>query len=134
MSMTSLRTIPLLTVLVAAASAASDAPVKRTLLQKFAVPATAPHECVFALAEVAPGASIGRHTHPGVETGYVVAGSFVLIVEGEAPRVLRANDSYRIEAGKVHDGRNDGKAVVKIVGTWIVEQGRPLSTPVAAKS
>ena len=127
MSLLRLCTIPLLAAL--AAANASDAPVKRTLLQKFDVPTAVPHECVLALAEVAPGASIGRHTHPGVETGYVVAGSLVLLVDGEPPRVLRANDSYRIEAGKAHDGRNDGKATVKIVGTWIVAKGKPLSSP-----
>lgn len=129
MPLTRLHAMTMPILLAACAATASDSPVKRTVLQKFDVPAIAAHECVLALAELAPGASIGPHTHPGVETGYVIAGSMLLVIEGEAPRVVHANDSYRIEAGKVHDGRNDGKAAAKIIGTWIVEKGKPMSSP-----
>ena len=57
------------------------APIKRTPLQKFEVPGTN-YETVIGMAEVAPGASIGRHTHFGVEAGYVAEGELVLLVEG----------------------------------------------------
>jgi quercetin dioxygenase-like cupin family protein len=58
-----------------------NAPIKRTPLQKFDVPGTN-YETVIGLAEVAPNMNIGRHTHPGVESGYVLEGEFVLLVEG----------------------------------------------------
>jgi quercetin dioxygenase-like cupin family protein len=53
---------------------------------------------LFRLAEIADGGSTGRHTHPGIETGYVLEGTTLLAIDGEAPRTLRAGDSYSIAA------------------------------------
>lgn len=107
----------------------ADPPVKRTVLQKIDIPAGMIQECVLAMAELKPGASIGRHTHPGVETGYVLEGSLTLIIDGEQPKVLKKNATYTIEAGKVHDAMNVGKSVATVLGTWVIEKGKPLSQP-----
>ena len=45
------------------------------------------------------GGAAGRHTHPGVETGYVLEGELDLLIDGQPPKKLKAGDSYQIPAG-----------------------------------
>ncbi len=101
--------------------------IKRTLLQKSDVGDN--REVILGLAEIAPGGSTGRHTHFGVETGYVLEGSSVIEIEGEAPRTLTAGDSYTIASGKVHDARATGSGGAKVLATYVVEKGKALATP-----
>ena len=107
---------------------AQDPDIKRMVLQRTDVPNTI-YECVFGLAELAPGTSIGRHTHNGVEVGYVAAGILELKVEGQETYILRAGDSYTIPAGTIHDAKNTGNSIAKAMATWVVEKGKPLSQP-----
>jgi len=104
-------------------------PIKRTPLQRFDVPDT-PFETVIGIAEIAPGVSIGRHTHPGPESGYVMAGSFELLIDGQAPRLLKAGDSYQVPARAVHDAKA-GPEGAKVIATYVVQKGQPLATPAA---
>jgi len=110
----------------AAAGAATAPPIKRIPLQRFDVPGTA-YETVIGIAEIAPSVSIGRHTHPGPESGYVIEGSFELLIDGQAPRTLRAGDSYQVPARTIHDARS-GAAGAKVIATYVVEKGQPLSS------
>ena len=114
--------------IVAATSSAQAPGIKRTLLQKSEIPGEN-REVILGIAEIAPGAAAGRHTHPGIETGYILEGSAQLEVEGEAPRVLKAGDSYTIPVGKIHDARTVGTEPVKVLATYVVEKGKPLATP-----
>jgi quercetin dioxygenase-like cupin family protein len=84
---------------------------------------------VQAVAEFAPGASAGKHTHPGEEIGYVLEGSLELQIDGEAPRTLKAGDSFFVPAGKVHDGKNVGSGAAKVLATYVVETGKPVGSP-----
>jgi quercetin dioxygenase-like cupin family protein len=81
--------------------------------------------------EIAPGAAAGRHSHPGIETGYVIEGEALMEIEGEAPRRLGPGDSYLIPAGRIHDARAVGNGPVRVLATFVVERGRPLATPAA---
>lgn len=101
--------------------------IKRTLLQKTDVGQGM--EAILGLAEIAPGQSTGRHTHFGVETGYVIEGNGTLEIEGQAPIMLKPGDSYTIPAGKVHDAKALGPGASKVLATYIVEKGKPLATP-----
>lgn len=113
---------------VAAGLAIAQAPaIKRTILQRADIADTG-REVVLGMAEIAAGGSTGRHTHFGVETGYVIEGSSVMEVEGEPPKMLKAGDSYMIPAGKVHDAKAHGGGV-KVLATYVVEKGKPLATP-----
>ncbi len=113
---------------VALAQAPAPAPaIKRTLLQRIDVGDN--REAILGVAEIPPGAAAGRHTHPGVEFGYVVEGSASLEVEGETPKLLKAGDSYTIPMGKIHDAKTVGDKPVKVLATYVVEKGRPLATP-----
>jgi len=58
--------------------------IKRTPLQKAEFPDG--YVTVTGIAEVPAGGSAGRHTHPGIEIGYVLNGEAELIVEGQPDR------------------------------------------------
>ena len=101
--------------------------VKRTLLQRIDIGNN--QELILGIAEIAPGGSVGRHTHFGFETGYVLAGSSSFQIEGEAARNLNAGDSYVVANGKVHDAKTVGDAPAKVLAVYVVEKGKPLATP-----
>jgi len=86
-------------------------------------------EAVVARVEVAPGAKAGRHTHPGDEISYVLEGEATLLIDGQAPRIVKAGESFVIPAGTVHDAHNTGSAPTKLIGVYVVEKGQPLATP-----
>ena len=99
--------------------------IKRIPLQRFDIPGTT-YETVIGIAEIAPNVSIGRHTHPGVESGYVIEGGFDLVIDGEAPRLLKAGDSYQVPARTAHDAKT-GADGAKVIATYVVEKGQPLA-------
>ena len=117
-----------LTLFLAATATLAQAPgIKRTLLQRIDIGNNM--EVIVGLAEIAPGGGTGRHSHFGVETGYVVAGSSVLTIDGEPALALNAGESYKIESGKIHDAKAVGDAPAKVLAVYIVEKGKPLATP-----
>ena len=101
--------------------------IKRTPLQKFEVPGTN-YETVIGIAEVVPNVNIGRHTHPGPESGYVLEGEMTLLIDGQPPKTLKVGESYQVPAGAIHDGKS-GEKGVKVIATYVVEKGKPLATP-----
>ena len=106
---------------------AASAAIKRIPLQRFDVPGT-PYETVIGIAEIAPSVAIGRHTHPGPESGYLIEGSFELLIAGEPVRMLKAGDSYVVPAAVVHDAKS-GPQGAKVIATYVVTKGQPLATP-----
>ena len=117
-------------VLACAASMALAQGVKRTVLQRVDVTGPEAKECVFASAEIAPGANVGKHFHPGFEVAYVAQGEIDLMVDGEPTKHLGVGDSYRVDVRKPHDARNTGATPAKVVVSYVVEKGQPLATPV----
>jgi quercetin dioxygenase-like cupin family protein len=123
-----IATIAFVAMLAGAAPAlAQDAPIKRTPLQKFDVPGTN-YETVIGIAEIVPNVNIGRHTHPGPESGYVLEGEMTLLIDGQAPQELKAGQSYKIPPSAVHDAKTGPKGA-KVIATYVVEKGKPLATP-----
>jgi len=105
---------------------------KRTTLQQS--PLSVPgRESVTAIAEFQAGATVGRHTHPGEEIGYILEGAILLEQEGKPPVTLGVGKTFFIPAGTVHNATNKTSAVARVLANYIVEPGKPLATPVAAK-
>jgi quercetin dioxygenase-like cupin family protein len=104
-----------------------DAPIKRTPLQKFDVPGTG-YETVIGMAEIAPNVNIGWHAHSGPESGYMLEGEMVLIVEGQPDKPVKTGESYQVPSGAVHDARS-GNQGAKVIATYVVEKGKPLASP-----
>ena len=111
---------------------AQQAAFKRTVLQQadISVPG---REAVTAVAEFQPGAAAGRHTHPGEEIGYVLDGQLLVEQDGKPAVTLRAGQTFLIPPGTVHNATNSGSATARVLATYLVEKGKPLATPAAAK-
>src|SRR3989442_14398428 len=112
----------------AAQQPAAPAPIKRTLLQRVDVPGSPNMETVTGIAEIMPNVNIGRHTHPGAETGYVMEGTFTLLVDGKPPLALKPGDSYHVPVNTIHDA-NSAESGAKVLAVYIVEKGKPLASP-----
>lgn len=109
-------------------AAQATAQVKRTPVLTADV-AAAGREAVVVRGEIAPGASAPRHTHAGDEISYVLEGEAELLIDGEAPRVVKAGEAFVVPAGKVHGARNVSAEAMKFVGVYVVDKGKPLATP-----
>lgn len=84
---------------------------------------------IIAEVEIEPGVMIGRHTHPGIESGYVVEGGLDLPVEGRPTVALKPGDGFQVPAGTPHAGGKNGDKKTKITSTYVVEKGKPLASP-----
>ncbi len=100
---------------------------KRTILQKTEL--NDKYVTVLVSVEIDAGATIARHTHPGVESAYVLEGGEVeLFVKGQPARTLKAGDIFQIPPEVPHSARNGDKPT-KLVVTYVVEKDKPLASP-----
>jgi quercetin dioxygenase-like cupin family protein len=101
--------------------------IKRTDLQRhdLSVPG---REAVQVRVDIDPGVAFGRHTHPGEEIIYVLAGSLEYQIEGKPPVTLKTGDVLFIPAGTIHAAKNVGSVTASELATYIVEKGKPLLT------
>lgn len=82
-------------------------------------------------AEIAAGATVARHTHPGIESAYIVDGEVDLSVQGQADKKLKTGDAFQIPPETPHGVKNGAKTT-KLVITYVVEKGKPLASPAPA--
>jgi quercetin dioxygenase-like cupin family protein len=117
---------------VATSAAADDAKsvpqAVRNVLEKHDQSGVDNKEIVIGTATFPVGSSIGFHTHPGDEAGYVTKGSVTLKTKGQPDRTIVAGQSFFNPRGAVHSvvAGADGATVVS---TWIVDKGVPLASP-----
>jgi quercetin dioxygenase-like cupin family protein len=100
--------------------------LKRTILQKVEFPDN--YVTVTALVDIDPGAAVARHTHPGIETVYVLDGEFELSVKGEPTRKMKTGDSFHVPREVPHSGRGSDKPA-KLLVTYVVDKDKPLASP-----
>ena len=79
--------------------------------------------------EIEPGVTIGRHTHPGIESAYMLEGGFDLPIEGQPTKSLKPGDAVVVPANTPHAGTKNGDKKSHIISTYIVEKGKPLASP-----
>src|SRR5437762_857033 len=119
---------------VATEASAQNAPspsgggVTRKILSKSDGPA-AGYETLLVEAEIEAGVSVGRHTHPGIESAYVLEGGFELPIAGQPTRTLKAGDGFQIPPDTPHGGGAPGAAKSRVLITYVVEKGKPLASP-----
>ena len=87
------------------------------------------YQTVMAAVEIPAGGSEGRHTHPGAVVVYIQEGILTFDYEGKPTTTYKAGESFFIEAGKIHEGINEGGSPVKAIATFVVEKGKPLTSP-----
>lgn len=87
-------------------------------------------EVIVATAEFAPGATTGRHTHPGDEYATLLEGELELLVEGQPAKRVRAGEAYHNARDIVHETRNGGQGIARVVSTFVIDKGKPVMVPV----
>jgi quercetin dioxygenase-like cupin family protein len=113
------------------ANASANAQVVRNIMERHDQSGVPDKEIVIGTASFPAGSSIGFHTHPGDESGYVLSGSIILKTQGKPDRVLKAGDSFFNPRGAIHSvvALPNGEGGVA-VSNWIVDKGQPLATPI----
>ncbi len=101
--------------------------VKRTLISRTDGPASG-YETIEMKVEIGAGNEIGRHTHFGVETSYILEGEVHLEMEGLGGKTYSAGEGFQVPTGVVHGGKN-GEKPTTLIGVYVVEKGKPLATP-----
>jgi quercetin dioxygenase-like cupin family protein len=102
---------------------------KRTVLTQMDLSGIPGHEGVMVVTELAPGAKEPRHTHPGDIFAFVQEGTITVSMEGKPTATVKQGEVFVVPAGTVHSGENAGKTPVKVLVTFVVEKGKPLTTP-----
>jgi quercetin dioxygenase-like cupin family protein len=110
---------------VAVSAIAQQAGIKRNVIRTIDYPEG--YTTVTAIVELGPGVCAGRHTHPGIDTGYVMEGDFVLKVDGKPEQNLKAGDSFETSPLMVHDACS--VSGTKLLDTWVIQRGKPLASP-----
>jgi quercetin dioxygenase-like cupin family protein len=106
---------------------AQNTGIKRTIVKTQDV--SGGHQAVIATVTIVPGASAGRHSHPGEEISYVIAGEGDILIDGQPPLHIKAGDGFVVPAGAIHDAHNTGAVPIKLAAVYYVEKGKPLATP-----
>ena len=119
---------------VAAEASAQGAPpaaaagVTRKILSQTDGPMTG-YTTVLVEATIEAGVKVGRHTHPGIESAYVLEGGFELPIQGQPTKTIKAGDAFQIPPETPHAGGAPGSAKSRILITYVVEKGKPLASP-----
>lgn len=112
---------------------AQDAPpkptpgVKRNILRESEGP-TPGTLTILVEGEIGAGALVARHTHPGIESAYILEGAGTLSVEGQPDVPIRAGEGYHVARAVPHALRN-GPTTMRIAATYVVDKGKPLASP-----
>jgi quercetin dioxygenase-like cupin family protein len=109
---------------------AATAGVTRKILSQTDGP-TPGYVTLLVEATIEAGVAVGRHTHPGIESAFVLEGGFELPVQGQPTRTLKAGDGFQIPPATPHAGGKAGDARSRILITYVVEKGKPLASPAA---
>src|SRR5215471_19896280 len=115
----------------ASAQSAPPAPtpgVTRKILSQTEGP-TPGYVTLLVEAEIEPGVAVARHTHPGIESAYVLEGGFELPIEGQPTRTIKKGDGFHIPPETPHAGGKAGDAKSVILITYVVEKGKSLASP-----
>ena len=101
----------------------------RTSLQRhdLSVPG---REMIQSRLDIEPDSPPVRHTHPGEEIIYVLAGSLEYQIDGQPAKVYNAGEALTVPAGVIHAVRNAGTSTGTgtALATDVVEKGKPLLT------
>ena len=115
--------------LLLATPAAQQPTVARKILLKTDSPIPGYEEDLVAV-EIPAGGREGRHTHPGSVMIYVQEGTLTFDYEGKPTATYNPGDALYVEPDKIHEGINNGKTPVKVLATFVLKKGLPMTTQV----
>jgi quercetin dioxygenase-like cupin family protein len=110
-------------------------PLKKTTTtttgQKVSYPKTDSPEVTAVLVEIPVGGETGWHLHPIPVYAYVLSGSLSVEMEKGEHFSFKEGDALVEVVNEAHNGRNTGKAPVKLVVFYTGVEGSPITVKVA---
>jgi quercetin dioxygenase-like cupin family protein len=83
-------------------------------------------EVITSISEIRKGETIPRHTHAGIETGYVLQGTMVQL-PGQAPTMMQTGSTFMNLRDVPHAGFTVvGDQSLKLLTVHVVDKGKPL--------
>jgi quercetin dioxygenase-like cupin family protein len=83
------------------------------------------------LAELGPGANMGKHYHPGDAFAYILEGTMLLEIAGKDSVTLKTGQGGSLPPRTVHDDKNASQTVpLKFLVFHVAKRGEPLAVPV----
>jgi quercetin dioxygenase-like cupin family protein len=107
---------------------AATAGVTRKILSQLDGPAPG-YVTLLVEATIEKGVVVARHTHPGIESAYVLEGGLEVPIQGQPTRNVKAGDGFEIPPETPHAGGKPAEAKTRILVTYVVEKGKPLASP-----
>ncbi|WP_336492038.1 cupin domain-containing protein [Methylobacterium nigriterrae] len=77
--------------------------------------------------EVPAGVEVPRHTHPGIESAFVLEGEAELYVQGQDNQTMRPGTGFQVPAEVPHGVRKVEKPL-RLAITYVVDKDKPLVT------
>ena len=106
---------------------AQEQPLKRTEVLRTEVAEMDGKEAHMWVAEIAPGAATGKHSHPTTRFVYVIAGTVTLDVEGQSPQTFKPGEGFQETPDVVHNFSNASTTEpAKALGFQIAGKDEPL--------
>ena len=85
-------------------------------------------EASIVVAELAPGANMGKHYHPGDAFAYILEGTMLLEIAGKDSVTLKQGQSGSLPPRTVHDDKNASQtAPLKFLVFHVAKKGEPLA-------
>jgi quercetin dioxygenase-like cupin family protein len=107
---------------------AATSGVTRKILSQMDGPAQG-YTTLVVEATIEQGSRVARHTHPGIESGFVLEGSLELPIEGQPTLMLTPGDAFQVPVRTPHAGGKAPDTKVRLALTYVVEKGKPLGSP-----
>jgi len=85
---------------------AQQQPIKRTDLLKLELPEVQDNEMHVWVADIAPNAATGRHSHPTPRFVYVIEGAVFLELDGKSPQTFKAGQAFAEMPNEIHNFKN----------------------------
>jgi quercetin dioxygenase-like cupin family protein len=83
-------------------------------------------EVITSISEFRKGETVARHSHHGIETGYVLQGSLVQL-PGQAPTMMQTGSSFMNLRDVPHAGFTVvGDQPLKLLTVHVVDKSKPL--------
>lgn len=113
------------TVWVRAETTRGDLP-QRQELKRADLATSADMEVITSVSEIKKGETVARHSHHGIETGYVLQGSMVQL-PGKAPTMMATGSSFMNLRDVPHAGFTVvGDQPLKLLTVHVVDKNKPL--------
>ena len=101
--------------------------IKRTDLLKLDLAEIKDNEMHVWVADIAPGAATGRHSHPTPRFVYVLVGAVVLEMDGKPPETFKAGQAFAEAPNAIHNFKNASTTEpAKALGFQYAGKGQPL--------